>query len=140
MDKLGKATTDIHSLMAVYFEGLYLADTNMLAGVFHPDARYVNMVENDYMNKSLVEYFTAVDERVPPAVNGDSRCERVISVELGGERMAFVKASMTMLGREYLDFLTLTFDQYGWRIMSKVFTYHSLNTYGDSNDAKKENL
>ncbi|WP_261842039.1 nuclear transport factor 2 family protein [Aliamphritea ceti] len=123
MNESAKAIATICSAMDVYFEGLYLADTEVLAKVFHPDARYVNMVEGDYMNKSLAEYFAAVDKRIPPAANGDARCERIISVELGGERLAFVKASMTMLEREYTDFLTLTFDQHGWRIMSKVFTY-----------------
>ncbi|WP_271271357.1 nuclear transport factor 2 family protein [Aliamphritea hakodatensis] len=120
-----RAMADICDLMSRYLEGLYQADTGVLAGVFHPDARYVNMTEGDYMNKSLAEYFSAVEKRIPPAVRGDTRRERIISVEFGGERMAFVKASMTMMGREYLDFLTLTCDQHGWRIMSKVFSYVS---------------
>ncbi len=126
MIKSENVMADITELLSRYFEGLYQADTGVLADVFHPDARYVNMVEGDYMNKSLAEYFAAVDKRVPPAARGDARCEKVISIELGGDRMSFVKASMTMMGREYLDFLTLTYDQYGWRIMSKVFTYLSL--------------
>ena len=125
MDVKDLALADICDLLSRYFEGLYQADTAVLAGVFHPDARYVNMTEGDYMNKSLAEYFSAVEQRIPPATRGDNRCERIISVEFGGTRMAFVKASMTMMGREYLDFLTLSCDQHGWRIMSKVFSYVS---------------
>ena len=115
--------SDITKLMEEYFEGLHFADTKILAKVFHPDAHYVNLFEGDYMNKSLSEYFEMLACRVPPADFDESRNEHIFSIEIGGEKMAFVKASMTMMNREYLDFLTLSYDQYGWRIMSKIFTY-----------------
>ena len=118
-----QAFANVADIMSGYFDGLYHADTKRLADVFHPDARYVNMIEGDYMNKSLSEYFEMVDDRTPPARRGDARDERIFSIEFGGTRMAFVRASMTMMDREYLDFLTLTRDQHGWRIMAKVFTY-----------------
>ncbi len=118
-----QAFADVTNIMTGYFDGLYHADTRQLAEVFHPDARYVNMLEGDYMNKSLDEYFAMVDKRTPPANRGEVRDDRIFSIQFGGTRMAFVRASMTMMEREYLDFLTLTRDQHGWRIMSKVFTY-----------------
>ena len=120
------AQKDIASIVDVleaYFLGLYHADSEILADVFHPDARYVNMVDDAYMNYSMQEYFTKVDQRTPPASSDAPRKEKIMSIEFGGERMAFVKLTMTMFGREYLDFLTLTHDRLGWRIMSKVFTY-----------------
>lgn len=112
----------VTDIMQSYFDGLYHADTKRLAKVFHPDARYVNMIEGDYMNKSLSEYFEMVDRRTPPASQGQARADRILSVQFGGTRMVFVTASMTMMDHEYLDFLTLTHDQHGWRIMTKVFT------------------
>jgi hypothetical protein len=118
-----KAFAEIIEAMHGYFDGLYHADTKRLSEVFHPDARYVNMIEGDYMNKSLAEYFEMVDKRTPPASKGLPREDRVTSIELGGSKLAFVRASMTMMGREYLDFLTLTHDHHGWRIMTKIFTY-----------------
>jgi hypothetical protein len=118
-----KAFAEITVVMQGYFDGLYHADTKQLVKIFHPDARYVNMIEGDYMNKSLTEYFEMVDKRMPPASKGWSREDRITSIELGGSKLAFVRASMTMMGREYLDFLTLTHDHNGWRIMTKIFTY-----------------
>ncbi|GHB42138.1 hypothetical protein GCM10007094_34180 [Pseudovibrio japonicus] len=114
---------EIQKVMKGYFDGLYHADTKALTKVFHPDARYVNMIEGDYMNKSLSAYFEMVDRRVPPASKGEPRNDCIHFIEFGGTQMAFVKASMTMMKREYLDFLTLTKDQHGWRIMTKIFTY-----------------
>lgn len=118
-----KEYADILNILEGYFDGLYHADTKKLRLVFHPDARYVNMIADDYMNKSLSEYFEIVDRRTPPASKGEPRADRIFSIEFGGSQMAFVRASMTMMGREYLDFLTLTHDQLGWRIMTKIFTY-----------------
>ncbi len=115
--------SEICKLMEAYFKGLHHADTARLAKVFHPDARYINMTEGDYINKPLGEYFAIVEKRTPPAKTGEKRKDNIISIELGGENMAFVKASMTMMQRDYLDFLTLTLDHHGWQIMSKIFTY-----------------
>jgi len=112
---------DVADIMTGYFDGLYHADTRRLADVFHPDARYVNMIEGDYMNKSLSDYFNMVDQRTPPASRGEERADHILSIQFGGNRMAFVTASMKMMDHEYLDFLTLTRDQHGWRIMAKVF-------------------
>jgi len=118
-----KAFAEVTEVLQGYFDGLYHADTKRLAKVFHPDARYVNMIDGDYMNKSLAEYFEMVDGRTPPASKSQPRKDRIFSIEFGGSKMAFVRASMTMMDREYLDFLTLSHDQNGWRIMTKIFTY-----------------
>lgn len=115
--------SDVGGVLEIYFEGLYHADSKMLAGIFHRDARYVNAAEGDYMNYSIPEYFDVVNSRKPPASSGEARADRTVSIEFGDDRMAYVKASMTMLGREYLDFLTLIHDDGRWQIISKVFTY-----------------
>jgi len=118
-----QAISDIEAVLETYFEGLYYADSKKLAEVFHRDARYVNTVEGDYMNFSSQEYFDIVDHRVAPASSAEARADRIISIEIASARMAFAKVSMTMLGRNYLDFLTFVRDGNEWRIMSKVFTY-----------------
>lgn len=119
--------TAVVSVMEAYFEGLHHANSKLLTGVFHRDARYVNTVEGDYMNYSAPEYFAVVDRRTPPASRGEACADRIISIEFGGTRMVQVKASMSMLGREYLDYLTLIFDDGKWQIISKVFTYVSIS-------------
>lgn len=114
---------NIVEIMKIYFDGLYHAESKILANVFHPDARYVNTVDGDYMNYSRREYFDIIEQRTSPASQGELCNDQILSIEFGGSHMAFVRAEMTMMGRQYIDFLTLTFDQNGWRIMSKVFTY-----------------
>ena len=125
---------DITKIMEQYFVGLYHADTNVLQDVFHPEARYINITEGDYMNKSLIEYFEILDKRTPPSSTGEELLKHHIhSIEIGGQNMAFVKASMTMMQREYCDFLMLTNDHYGWRVMTKTFTYVALRNSEGNN-------
>jgi hypothetical protein len=89
--------------MEIYFDGLYQADSKTLANVFHPDAWYVNALEGDYMNRSMLEYYTVVDGRVLPAQTGDERDDQILSIKFSVNRMVFVEAQMTMSGRVYLD-------------------------------------
>lgn len=113
----------ISQLIEEYFEALYRADAERLRGVFHPQARYVNTVAGDEMNYSLEEYLAVVRLRTAPAKTQQARKESITSIDIGGSQMAFVNASMVMMGREYVDFLTLTQYQNSWKILSKVFSY-----------------
>ncbi|MDF0750946.1 nuclear transport factor 2 family protein [Marinobacter sp. 71-i] len=120
----------ILALLETYFEGLYRADSAMLATVFHPHAQYVSAMPEDYRALSFPEYRQVLDQRVPPANTGETRKERIISIETGGNTLAFAKVEMTMMGREYTDFLTLVFDHGRWAIMAKIF-YYEMTNQGD---------
>lgn len=119
-----KQTFDpIIKIVETYFDGLYHSDANTLERLFHADARYVNAVTGEYMNYSIPEYLLIVRERTSPACLGQSRNDNIISIEFDGENMCFAKLSMTMLGRKYLDYLTLILSDNRWQIVSKVFSY-----------------
>lgn len=113
----------ILALLETYFEGLYQADSALLASVFHPRAQYVNTAPGDERILTLLEYQHLLDQRVSPASNGEPRQQRVISIETTANTMAFAKVQMSMLGRDYTDFLTLIREQNQWRIIAKVFHY-----------------
>ncbi|WP_420547812.1 nuclear transport factor 2 family protein [Curvivirga sp.] len=117
---------DLFPVLKNYFDGLYHADSQLLSKVFHPDARYVNMTNNDYMNLSIPEYLHIIDQRTPPATNQEPRNDQILAIDFSNNSLAFVKGKMTMMGREYLDLLTCTFDKNEWRIMSKIFTYQTI--------------
>lgn len=117
----------ILALLETYFEGLHQADSAMLATVFHPHAQYVSAVPEDYRVLSFPEYQQILDQRVSPASAGEIRRERIISIETGAYNLAFARVEMTMMGRDYIDFLTLIFDQDRWAIMAKIFHYDMTN-------------
>ncbi len=125
-EKLG-VFDEVVALMRAYFEGLFRADSALLAEVFHGEARYVNATPGDEMNHDMPTYFGIVDRRTPPAELGDPRDDRIVSITFGGDAIAFVVARMTMMGRDYLDYLTLTRTDGRWRIIAKVFVYTDKN-------------
>ncbi len=123
MTERSGALDDVAALMQTYFEGLHQADSATLATVFHAEARYVNATPGDEMNHDMPTYFGIVDGRTPPQDRGDPRDDRIVSITFGGDAMAFVTARMTMMGRDYLDYLTLVRSDGRWRIVAKVFCY-----------------
>lgn len=117
----------ILTLLNTYFEGLYRADSAMLATVFHPQLQYVSAVQKDFRVLTLPEYQRILDQREPPEARGELRQEEIVSIDVESHTLAFVKVRMTMLGRDYTDFLTLVFDQDHWAIIAKIFHYESAN-------------
>ncbi|MBX2854300.1 MAG: nuclear transport factor 2 family protein [Rhodobacteraceae bacterium] len=113
----------ISRLMEAYFDGLYQADSAMLRGVFHPRLAYICATQGDELYLDLETYMARVDQREPPAKRGGGRNEAVLEIAFGGPRLARVSARMSMMGRAYLDFLTLVRDGGEWRIVTKVFSY-----------------
>lgn len=113
----------IGELMEAYFEGLHQADSSLLRKVFHPQLSYVCATQGDELYLDLETYMKRVDGRQPPAKRGDPREEDVLEIAFPGERLARVTARMSMMGRDFLDVLTLVHDSDGWRIVTKVFTY-----------------
>lgn len=118
--------TQILVLLNNYFDGLYHADASTLAKIFHPDASYINTMEHEYTCLSLKEYLTVITHRQSPAERNEPRDENVVNIELQSESMAFVKLTMQMIGREYLDYLTLIKTENCWRIITKVFSYQTI--------------
>lgn len=97
----------VSRLMKSYFEGLHHADSTALRRVFHPHLAYVCATEGDELYLDLDSYMARVDKREPPAKQGEPRDEAVLEIAFGGDRLARVTARMRMMGRDYLDFLTL---------------------------------
>ncbi|MGH1447755.1 MAG: nuclear transport factor 2 family protein [Cognatishimia sp.] len=113
----------ISAQMEVYFDALYHADSARLRTVFHPKLAYVCATEGDELYLDLETYMARVDQRIPAAQNGEARADRVLEISQGGDRLAHVKAQMTLMGRDYLDYLTFVRHDGGWRLVAKVFSY-----------------
>ncbi|MEY8120590.1 nuclear transport factor 2 family protein [Falsihalocynthiibacter sp. BN13B15] len=111
------------ALIERYFEGLYHADSSVLRQVFHPNLAYVCATEGDELYLDLDTYMSRVDGRVPPAKRGDPRDEAILEIAFGSQSLAKVTARMSMMGRDYLDYLTLIRHGGEWRIVTKAFTY-----------------
>lgn len=111
------------SLVELYFDGLHHADSKILRKVFHSKLAYVCATEGDELYLDLDTYMSRVDARTPPSERGDPRDEAILDIAFGSDRIARVTARMSMMGRNYLDYLTLVKENGEWRIVTKAFTY-----------------
>ena len=110
-------------LLERYFDGLYHAESTALREVFHPHLAYVCATEGDELYLDLESYMKRIDAREPPAERNEPRSGAILDVAFGSDRIARVTARMTMMGRDYLDLLTLVREGSDWRIVTKVFAY-----------------
>lgn len=115
--------SEVVALMQAYFDGLHQADSTRLRRVFHPNLAYICATRGDELSLDLNTYMDRVDGRVPPAERGDPREEDILEIAFAGPNLAHVTARMTMMGRDFLDLLTLVHDGTEWRIITKVFSY-----------------
>ncbi len=113
----------IHSVLQLYFDGLYHSDTTRLAQVFHPDALYATAVGNKPIVWRMDEYFPVVDARPAPAASRLPRTDRVLSIELIGPVTAHARLQCSIPPRDFIDLLTLIHVDGRWKVISKVFHY-----------------
>jgi hypothetical protein len=110
-------------LMGDYFDGLYRSDTALLRTVFHPLAQYACATDGALLQLSIPDYFDVVDRRPSPSAKGESRRDRVISIDFAGPATAFVRAECRIAPKSFIDLLTLVQLGGRWQIVSKVFHY-----------------
>ncbi|CAG1018142.1 hypothetical protein BURC_02876 [Burkholderiaceae bacterium] len=110
-------------LIGRYFDGLHFSDTAILAEVFHPQAHYACATGGSLLQLDMAAYFPIVDRRPSPASKGESRSERIVSIEFAGPVTAMVRAECTIAPKRFSDLLTLVHVDGRWQIISKVFHY-----------------
>jgi hypothetical protein len=117
------AYAEIPRVLADYFDGLHHGDWERLSRAFHRRAHYVCPTEDALVHRTMAEYFPIVDARPSPASRGEPRHDRIVSIELGGPALAFVRAECTIGPKFFTDFLTLIRTDGRWQIISKVFHF-----------------
>lgn len=108
-------------LMKRYYDGLYRCRKDILANVFHPQARYITASGEDVLNLDMETYFSIIDKRKSPKSNGEPHAYDIESIEFAGPVTAFARMRCFMLSKDYTDFLSLIRVDGKWVIISKVF-------------------
>lgn len=108
-------------VLGTYFDGLYHADTDRLAIVFHPKAIYATADEVPMLHRTMDEYFPVVAKRVSAASRNEPRRDVIESIEFAGDNTAFARVRCSIGTKDFIDFLTLVRTDGTWRIMTKIF-------------------
>lgn len=113
----------IHSVLQLYFDGLYHSDTQRLAKAFHPQALYATAAGHKPIVWRMDEYFPVVDARPAPATRGQPRTDLVLAIEFIGPFTALAKVRCSIPPKHFIDLLTFIHVDGRWQIISKVFHY-----------------
>ncbi|KLN66239.1 nuclear transport factor 2 family protein [Vibrio sp. VPAP30] len=106
----------ITNVIEQYFTGIHSGDSQLLARIFHPDA-YLKAPD---LRRELTEWLTLVEQRPKPIDRGDYYGYQILSIDIIGHQ-AMVKVLCPLLGRTYIDFLGLLYENRQWRIVNKMY-------------------
>ena len=109
--------------LKAYYDGLYYGDTAALAEVFHPDARYVSASHGELLQLDMQAYLPRVEARSSPESLGEPYGYTLESIALAGTSAASVRMRSSMLGKNFIDFLSMIKVDDTWRIIAKVFDH-----------------
>ena len=124
--------SDVLSLLADYYDGLYRLDTAKLREVFSPSAHYATLANGAHLALTVDEYLPRVEQRQSPADAGTPYQSRVTSIRFAGDDTALAEVECSLFGQDYKDFLSLLRIDGRWRIEAKVFE-------GTPHDAEETN-
>jgi hypothetical protein len=100
-----------------YFDGLYHADVEKLAAIFHEDA----FLKAPGIRRSLSQWLDAVADRPVPAAQGLPYNFKLLSIEVIKDQ-AMVKLDCPLFKHAYVDFLGLLKEDGHWLIVNKMYS------------------
>lgn len=112
---------DIERAVRTYLDGLYEGDADKLAAVFHETSALTQVFEGELRVTPRDEWLAAVRARPSPAARGLQRADEILSIEIAGPTMAFVKLKCAIPPRFFVDQLSFLKIDGRWRVAQKVF-------------------
>ena len=112
----------IGRVLGAYCEGIYSGNVEQLRSAFHANAILWGEVKGQPYHRPLDEYLTVVRGRESPQVRGETYGMKILAIEVQGS-IALAKVRCRMLGYNYIDFLSLLYQDNHWGIVAKLFTH-----------------
>jgi Putative lumazine-binding len=113
----------IIDLLKRYYDALYRCDTALLATVFHVSAQYFTASSGELLHLDMHSYFPIIEQRISPESSGEPYTFSIESIELAGAVTAVARMRSSMLGKDFIDLLSLIKLEGEWKIIAKVFHY-----------------
>ena len=111
----------IDAVVKTYLDGLYEGDADKLARAFHPTSALTHMHEGKLQIIPRDAWLEGVRTRPAPKAKNLARHDEVLSVEIAGPTMAFVKLKCAIPPRFFTDQLSLLKIDGQWQVAQKVF-------------------
>ncbi len=124
MSSQSAAATDraaVEAVVKTYLDGLYEGDADKLAAAFHPTSALAQVHDGKLQVTPRDAWFEGVRTRPSPKSKNLARHDEVVSIDITGPTMAFVKLKCAIPPRFFTDQLSLLKIDGRWQIAQKVF-------------------
>jgi hypothetical protein len=123
----------IEGVIQRYLDGLYESDAGKIASVFHPTSALTSVTnDGELVITPRDNWLDKVRTRPSPRQRGLSRHDQVLSIDLIGPTMAYVRLKCAIPPQFFTDQLSLLKIDGSWQIAQKVF----MTEVRDQNDAR----
>jgi hypothetical protein len=115
-------TEAIKGVVQSYLDGLHEGDATKIASAFHPTSALTSISETGELAITPRDvWLENVRNRPSPKQRGLSRHDEVLSIDLVGPTMAYVKLKCAIPPRFFTDQLSLLKIDGRWQVAQKVF-------------------
>jgi hypothetical protein len=114
--------TLIESVIQTYLDGLYESDADKLARAFHPTSALTTITADgtlDILPRDA--WLDWIRTRQSPKNRGLERSDQVLTIDIVGPTMAFVKLKCAIPPRFFTDQLSLLRIDGRWQVAQKVY-------------------
>jgi hypothetical protein len=123
----------IEGVIQRYLDGLYESDASKIASAFHPTSALTSVTDDgELVITPRDSWLENVRTRTSPKERGLPRNDEVLSIDLVGPTMAYVKLKCAIPPRFFTDQLSLLKIDGRWQIAQKVF----MTEMREQNDAR----
>ena len=113
---------NIEGVIQSYLDGLHEGDAGKIASAFHPTSALTSVSETGELAITPRDvWLENVRNRPSPKQRGLSRHDEVLSIDLVGPTMAYVKLRCAIPPRFFTDQLSLLKIDGRWQVAQKVF-------------------
>lgn len=116
LNESGRSYGDVAELIDAYFHGLHTGDVTILASAFDSGA----WLQSSGLRLSRDEWLERVATRQSPAELGHAFEYAILDVDVDGDQ-GVAKLKVPLLGKTYVDYLSLLREGGRWRIVNKLY-------------------
>jgi hypothetical protein len=112
----------ILAAVQAYLDGLHEADTEKLAGVFHPGSCLTYAEKGALVPLARDRWLDALSSSPSAKERGLARYEEILSLDIASPTTAVVKLKCAIPPRFFTDYLCFLKANGRWRVAQKVFS------------------
>ncbi|MGA0571345.1 nuclear transport factor 2 family protein [Variovorax sp. VNK109] len=113
--------SSLEAAIQQYFDILYTCDLAKFDALFSAAAQLQTVRDGSLVVIGRNDYRALLAQRTPPASVGAARHDRVLHVDVQGDHCAMAKVGVSIIDKEFVDYLCFLQADGRWQLVSKVY-------------------